>query len=114
MLADCCAPVYYYFNESTLAFANKASSSDGKYDRFDEEGWTLLPNNLVLTIDAYTTNTVLTGTNSETYNSTTNTWSTARQHDQATMGFELWSRRRKLRGRAGRVAPRRDCIRYRR
>ena len=85
MLAECCAiafghssfPVYYYFNESTLSFTNKASSSDGKNDEFDEEGWNLLPNNLVLTVDAYTTNTVLTGTNSETYNSSTNTWSTA-------------------------------------
>jgi len=85
MLAECCAiafgdssfPVYYYFNESTLSFTNKASSSDGKNDDFDEEGWNLLPNNQVLTVDAYTTNTVLTGTNSETYNSTANTWSTA-------------------------------------
>jgi len=85
MLAECCAiafghssfPVYYYFNESTLAFTNEASSSDGKNDDFDEEGWNLLPNNLVLTVDAYTTNTVLTGTNSETYNSSSNTWSTA-------------------------------------
>jgi len=85
MLAECCAihfghssfPVYYYFNESTLSFTNMASSSDGKNDEFDEEGWNLLPNNLVLTVDAYTTNTVLTGTNSETYNSSSNTWSTA-------------------------------------
>lgn len=85
MLAECCAisfgdssfPVYYYFNEGTLTFTNEASSSDGKNDDFDEEGWNLLPNNLVLTVDAYTTNTVLTGTNSETYNSSSNTWSTA-------------------------------------
>src|SRR5215472_13416184 len=85
MLAECCAiafghsafPVYYYFNENNLSFTNKASSSDGKNDEFDEEGWNLLPNNLVLTVDAYTTNTVLTGTNSETYDSSSNTWSTA-------------------------------------
>jgi hypothetical protein len=85
MLAECCAiafgdaafPTYYSFNESTLAFTNLASSTDGKNDDFDEEGWTLLPNNLILTVDAYTSNTVLTGTNSETYNSTTNAWSTA-------------------------------------
>jgi len=85
MLAECCAlafgestfPVYYYFNESNLTFTSMASSTDGKNDDFDEEGWNLLPNNLVLTVDAYTTNTVLTGTNSETYNSTSNTWSTA-------------------------------------
>lgn len=85
MLAECCAiafghssfPIYYYFNEGSLNFTNEASSSDGKNDEFDEEGWNLLPNNLVLTVDAYTTNTVLTGTNSESYNSTSNTWSTA-------------------------------------
>jgi hypothetical protein len=85
MLAECCAiafsdssfPVYYYFNESTLSFTSEASSSDGKNDDFDEEGWNLLPSGEILTVDAYTSNTVLTGTNSELYNSTTNTWSTA-------------------------------------
>ena len=85
MLAECCAvafgnstfPVYYYFNEGTLSFTQMSSSTDGKNDDFDEEGWNLLPNNQVLTVDAYTSNTVVTGTNSETYNSATNTWSTA-------------------------------------
>ena len=85
LLAECCAvafgdskfPVYYSFDESTLSFTELANSTDGKNDEFDEEGWTLLPNNLVLTVDAYTSNTVNTGTNSETYNSLTNTWSTA-------------------------------------
>jgi hypothetical protein len=85
MLAECCAiafgrssfPVYYSFNESTLTFTNLASSTDGKNDDFDEEGWNLLANGNFLTVDAYTSNTVLTGTNSETYNSTTNKWTTA-------------------------------------
>lgn len=85
MLAECCAiafddaafPTYYYFNETTLSFTDEASATDGKYDDFDEEGWNLLPNGEVLTVDAYTTNTVLTGTNSEIYNPTTNTWSSA-------------------------------------
>jgi hypothetical protein len=85
VLAECCAlafgrssfPVYYSFNESTLAFTELANSTDGKNDDFDEEGWNLLPNNLVLTVDAYTSNTVLTGTNSETYDSTANKWTTA-------------------------------------
>ena len=85
MQAECCAiafgnstfPVYYSFNETTLSFTELANSADGKNDDFDEEGWNLLPNGEVLTVDAYTSNTVLTGTNSETYNSTTNTWSTA-------------------------------------
>ena len=85
MLAECCAivfgnstfPVYYTFNEGTLSFTAKSNATDGKNDDFDEEGWTLLPNGKVLTVDAYTSNTVLTGTNSETYNATTNKWSTA-------------------------------------
>lgn len=85
MVAECCAmafgnptfPVYYTFNEATLSFTAKSSSSDGKHDDFDEEGWNLLASGKVLTVDAYTNNTVLTGTNSETYNSATNKWSTA-------------------------------------
>ena len=85
MLAECCAiafghgnsPVYYTFDESTLSFTTASNSSDGKNDDFDEEGWTLLPSGQVLTVDAYTSNTVLTGTNSEIYNSSTNTWSSA-------------------------------------
>ena len=85
MIADCCAlafgdaafPTYFTFDESTLSFTDIATSTDGKADDFDEEGWTLLPNGNILTVDAYTSNTVDTGTNSETYNSTTNTWTTA-------------------------------------
>lgn len=85
MLAQCCAiafghstfPVYYYFDEGTLTFTTKSNSTDGKLTDFDEEGWTLLPSGLVLTVDAYTSNTVLTGTNSETYNSASNSWTTA-------------------------------------
>ena len=85
MLAECCAivfgnstfPVYYTFSESTLSFTEAASASDGKNDDFDEEGWNLLPNGKVLTVDAYTTNLVRNGTNSETYSFITNKWSTA-------------------------------------
>jgi Bacterial Ig-like domain (group 3) len=85
MLAQCCAiafgnstaPVYYTFNESTLSLTTISNSTDGKFDDFDEEGWTLLPNGQVLTVDAYTSNTVKTGTNSELYTQSTNTWVTA-------------------------------------
>lgn len=86
MLAQCCAtafgnstfPVYYTFNESTLSFTTKSTSSDGKFDDFDEEGWTLLPNGNFLTVDAYTNQqNLVNGTNSETYNSATNSWVTA-------------------------------------
>lgn len=85
MLADCCAlafgdatyPLYAYFNESTLNFTVEANATDGKADDFDEEGWSLLPNGSVLTVDAYTSNTNDKGTNSELYTSSTNTWATA-------------------------------------
>jgi len=85
MLAECCAvlfgdsafPVYYYFNEKTLTFTKKSSATDGKHDEFDEEGWNLLASGKVLTVDANTSNTAPKGTNSETYNPATNTWSTA-------------------------------------
>ncbi len=86
LLAQCCAtafgnstfPVYYTFNENTLSFTTKSTSSDGKFDDFDEEGWTLLPNGTLLTVDAYTNQqSLVNGTNSETYNSATNTWTTA-------------------------------------
>jgi hypothetical protein len=90
MLAACCAkvsgasayPDYFYFNESSLNFTSEASSSDGKADEFDEEGWTLLPNGEVLTVDAYvgsftTASCASGGCNSELYNPSTNKWSTA-------------------------------------
>jgi hypothetical protein len=108
LLAECCAiafghgtsPVYYSFNESTLAFTTLSNSTDGKNDDFDEEGWTLLPNGQILTVDAYTSNTVLTGTNSEVYNSTTNTWSSA----GSTIN-QLWDSNCKLGGGSFEVGP---------
>jgi hypothetical protein len=90
MLAACCAflsgaspePDYFYFNESTLTFTSEANSTDGKADEFDEEGWTLLPNGNVLTVDAYvgsftSSSCANGGCNSETYNPSTNKWTTA-------------------------------------
>ncbi|HTW30233.1 MAG TPA: Ig-like domain-containing protein [Candidatus Sulfotelmatobacter sp.] len=85
MVVACCAqitghssyPEYFYFNESSLSFTNEASSSDGVFDDFDEEGFTLLPNGNVLTVDAYVGSYSATGMNSQLYNSTTNTWTNA-------------------------------------
>ena len=93
MTAACCAkvqskstfPLYFYFNESALSFTSEASSSDGKADEFDEEGWTLLPNGKVLTVDAYVGSYNSAGKNSELYNPSTNTWSTA-----GSTGAQLW------------------------
>ncbi len=85
MLADCCStafgdgafPLYAYFNESTVNFTEESNAADGKFDDFDEEGWILLPGGNILTVDAYTTHTNDSGTNSELYNPTTNTWTSA-------------------------------------
>jgi hypothetical protein len=108
MLAECCAiafgdstfPVYYTFNEAARTFTAKSSATDGKNDDFDEEGWTLLANGKVLTVDAYTSNTVLTGTNSETYDSTTNKWSTA-----GSTSLQLWDSNCMLGGGSFEVGP---------
>src|ERR1700682_5601163 len=59
MQADCCgvalqmesAPLAAYFNEASLSWTELNQST--KFDEYDEEGWTLLPNGKVLTVDAY-------------------------------------------------------------
>ncbi len=50
MQANCCNTQQAYFNAKTLAWTNITNT--GKADRFDEEGWTLLPDGTVLTTDA--------------------------------------------------------------
>ena len=76
MQADCCdfpPPLAALFNPSTLTWT---STGSGKFDVYDEEGWTLLPNGSVLTVDAY----VFTGTcgrNSELYSPVTGAWTSA-------------------------------------
>jgi hypothetical protein len=50
---DCCdfpPPLSALLNPSTLTWTGTGS---GKFDVYDEEGWTLLPNGTVLTVDAY-------------------------------------------------------------
>ncbi len=53
MQASCCdsAPKWAYLNPTTLAWTN--FQGNGKFDVFDEEGWNLLPNGKILTVDAY-------------------------------------------------------------
>jgi hypothetical protein len=51
-------------------------TGSGKFDRNDEEGWSLLPNGKVLTVDAYT-GTGTCGTNSEVYDPSTGSWASA-------------------------------------
>lgn len=75
MLASCCdsPPKAALLNASNLAWTPTGS---GKFDVYDEEGWTLLPDATVLTADGY----VFTGTcgrNTERYNRATGAWTSA-------------------------------------
>jgi hypothetical protein len=74
MLANALSEQQALLDLSTLTWTPTGS---GKFDGNDEEGWTLLPGGKVLTVDAYTTVNDPTGTNSEIYNPTTGSWSTA-------------------------------------
>jgi len=47
--ANCCSTQQAYFNPKTLGWTNLVGT--GKLDRFDEEGWTTLPNGKILTTD---------------------------------------------------------------
>jgi hypothetical protein len=60
-------------NPNTLTWT---ATGSGKFDSYDEEGWTLLPDNTVLTVDAYVS-TGTCGMNTERYSSGTGAWVTA-------------------------------------
>ncbi|MGA9528543.1 MAG: hypothetical protein WBS24_10540, partial [Terriglobales bacterium] len=92
MQADCCgvslqmqsAPLAAYFDEASTSWTELNEST--KFDEFDEEGWTLLPNGKVLAVDAYVacpsdqpscTAEGNTGSNSELWDPSTETWSSA-------------------------------------
>jgi ribosomal protein L24E len=92
MQSDCCgvalqmqsAPMAAYFSEATMSWTELNQST--KFDEYDEEGWTLLPNGKVLTVDAYVAcpsdqpacaAAGFTGTNSEVWDPGTQTWSSA-------------------------------------
>ena len=74
MLANCCDRQQALFNSTTLTWT---STGSGKFDSNDEEGWTLLPSGNVLTVDAYTDLNDPSGTNSELYNPSSGSWSSA-------------------------------------
>ncbi len=70
LLGPCCSQrTDYLLNAATLTWT--ATGSSGKSDDNAEEGWTLLPNGKVLTVDSEN------GTNSELYNPMTGSWSSA-------------------------------------
>jgi len=74
MLANCCSTQQALLNASTLTWTPTGS---GKFDENDEEGWTLLPGGKVLTVDAYVNIGDPNGKNSEIYDPTSGSWTTA-------------------------------------
>jgi hypothetical protein len=86
MQADCCTKQQALLDAKTLTWTPTGA---GKYDPNDEEGWNLLPNGLVLAVDAYVPlggfPYIPTGTNSELYNYQTGTW-----HSAGSTIVQLW------------------------
>jgi hypothetical protein len=85
MQADCCTNQQALLDADTLTWRPTGA---GKFDPNDEEGWTLLPNGEVLTVDAYVPLNfpyIPTGTNSELYNYRTGTW-----HSAGSTIVQLW------------------------
>jgi hypothetical protein len=74
MQANCCTEETALLDRNTLTWTPTGS---GKFDVNDEEGWTLLPNKKVLTVDAYVFAYDANGTNSEIYNPAAGSWSSA-------------------------------------
>jgi hypothetical protein len=74
MQADCCTVDEALLDAKTLTWTPTGTN---KFDINDEEGWSLLPNGKVLTVDAYVFAYDPTGTNSEIYNPKTGSWSSA-------------------------------------
>lgn len=75
MQSNCCAMQWAYLNPSNLSWTQ--FSGNGKFDVFDEEGFNLLPNGKVLSVDAYVFQFDPNGKNSELYDPTTKMWSSA-------------------------------------
>jgi hypothetical protein len=78
MQANCCTNQAALLDAKTLTWTPTGS---GKFDPNDEEGWTLLPNGKVLTVDAYVPIApfpyIPNGLNSEIYNPRSGTWRSA-------------------------------------
>src|SRR5579863_8720025 len=85
MQADCCTNQQALLDPKTLTWTPTGA---GKYDINDEEGWTLLPNGEVLTVDAYVPvgfPYIPNGTNSELYDYQTGMW-----HSAGSTIVQLW------------------------
>ena len=71
MQANCCSTEQALLNPKTLKWT---ITGKNKFDVNDEEGWTLLPDGTVLTVDAYVFRNGSTGKNYEIYNPATGAW----------------------------------------
>jgi len=78
MQADCCTKQQALLDAKTLTWT---PTGTGKFDPNDEEGWTLLPNDKVLAVDAYVPISPFpylpNGKNSELYNPYSGAWTSA-------------------------------------
>ncbi len=74
LVANCCTRQQAILDPVTLTWTLTGA---GKFDWNDEEGWTLLPNGKVLTVDAYVDRFDPNGMNSEIYDPGTGSWSSA-------------------------------------
>jgi hypothetical protein len=112
MQANCCTSQQALLDATTLTWTPTGS---GKFDINDEEGWNLLPNKQVLTVDAYVFAYDPNGTNSEIYVPAAGKWHSAGSTKvQLGLGGELWRReQRDSGGRPGSSTPRRYGLRYR-
>ncbi len=73
VLADILSSEIATLDPTTLTWTSNGAAA--KADGNDEEGWTLLPNGTLLTVDA--TSSMNSGRNSEIYDPVANTWTTA-------------------------------------
>src|SRR5207253_5100500 len=71
MLADCCTRDTALLDATTLTWT---PTGKDKFDIHDEEGWTLLPNKKVLTVDAYVGRYDPTGMSFELYIPASGKW----------------------------------------
>src|SRR5207248_2577707 len=70
-LSDCCSKKTAKFNANTLIWTPFGTGFQASTN--DESGWILLPDNSLLTVDAFPANSLL----SERFNPTTGVWSGA-------------------------------------
>ena len=90
MLADALTRDTALLDARTLTWT---PTGKNKFDVHDEEGWTLLPNKKVLTVDAYVFVYDAAGTNSEIYNPSSGKWSSAGRYNCAALGLRRSLRR---------------------